>query len=405
MIPRKRIDIGWADLASGMIACAAPGHPADAAARVESAWHTARGNLACLSVRSGFDALLSVLQLPTGSEVLVSAVTIRDMTRIVETHGLVAVPVDIDIPTLAISRAALERAVSPRTRMLLVAHLYGSRMPMRDIVDFCHKHNILLIEDCAQAYTGDGWRGDVSSDACLFSFGPIKTATALGGAVMTFRDTALRDRVRAYMSDWPVQRRVLYFARLLKYALFVLLGYGPCYTLFVYLLRLLHIDRERVLATSVRGFTGHEFFAQIRRRPSVPLLSLLRRRIAQGVQSSVARRCARARHLAELLPALERPGTLASWHSHWVFPVMHARVNSLIAHLQTRGCDATRGASSMDVVAATQGDVRATKAANAYAMLCYLPVHEGVSANDIEHIAAAVREFEAGAVAGDWRAV
>ena len=203
MIPRKRIEIGWADLASGLLACVVPGAlvgGARAAAKVESAWRTARGNLACLSVRSGFDALLSVLQLPAGSEVLVSAVTIRDMTRIIEAHGLIAVPVDVDHQTLAVSRAALERALSPRTRMVLVAHLFGSRMPMRDVVEFSNKNNILLIEDGAQAYTGDGWRGDISSDVCLFSFGSIKTATALGGAVMTFRDTELPDRVRDAMS-------------------------------------------------------------------------------------------------------------------------------------------------------------------------------------------------------------
>src|SRR6187402_1637862 len=221
MIPRKRIDIGWADLASGMMACVIPGDLARAAARVESAWHTARGNLACLSVRSGFDALLSALQLPAGSEVLVSAATIRDMTRIIEAHGLVAVPVDIEMQTLAISRVSLARAVSPRTRILLVAHLYGSRMPMRDAVDFCKKNKILLIEDCAQAYTGDGWRGDVASDVCMFSFGPIKTATALGGAVMTLRDGALRENVRACMAAWPIQHRAYYCARLLKYTLFV----------------------------------------------------------------------------------------------------------------------------------------------------------------------------------------
>jgi perosamine synthetase len=403
MIPRKRIDIGWADLASGIAACFVPGNAAHAATRVASAWHTVRGNLACLSVRSGFDALLGVLQLPAGSEVLVSAVTIRDMTRIIEAHGLIAVPVDIDSRTLSVSRESLAHAVSPNARVLLVAHLYGSRMPMRDIAEFCNKHKILLIEDCAQAYTGDGWRGDISSDVCLFSFGPIKTATALGGAVMTFRDTQLRDRVRAYMSAWPLQHRTLYFMRLLKYALFVLLGYRACYTLFVKVLGLLGMDRERVLAASVRSFAGGRFFTKIRRQPSQPLLTLLHRRIAQGVQPSVARRSIRARQLASLLPALERPGALASWHSHWVFPIAHTRADALIAYLRARGFDATRGASSMAVVGAMQGEVSAPKAEKVFEQLCYLPAHEGMSAHNVERLAEAMRAFESGVVAGEWR--
>ena len=397
MIPRKRIDIGWGDLASGLLACVMPGDAARAAVKVESAWHTARGNLACLSVRSGFDALLSTLQLPAGSEVLVSAATIRDMTRIIEAHGLIAVPVDIDSQALAVSRAELERARSPRTRVLLVAHLFGSRMPMREVVEFSHKNQLLLIEDCAQAYTGDGWRGDISSDVCLFSFGPIKTATALGGAVMTFRETVLRDRVRAAMSAWPLQHRAAYFARLLKYALLALLGNRPCYTVFAHAMALLHVDRERVLAASVRGFSGGEFLMKIRRRSSLPLLVLMHRRIRQGVQPAVGRRAERARQLAGLLaagpPSVERSGAAALWHSHWVFPLMHPRADALIAHLQTRGFDATRGASSMAVVAATHGARRAAKAEKMFAQLCYLPAHEGMSARDIERIAAAVREF------------
>ena len=407
MIPRKRIDIGWADLASGLLACVTPGAPgkmARAVARVESAWHTARGNLACLSVRSGFDALLGVLQLPAGSEVLVSAVTIRDMTRIIEAHGLGAVPVDVDTQTLAVTRAALENALTPRTRAVLVAHLYGSRMPMQDVVQFCHKHNLLLIEDGAQAYTGDGWRGDIASDVCLFSFGPIKTATALGGAILTFRDTALRDRVRAAMSAWPVQSRAAYAARLLKYALFALLGYRPVYTLFVSALKLSGIDHDRVLASAMRGFGGGDFFAKIRRIPSIPLLKLMRRRIAQGARPPVARRGARARQLAALLPAMQRPGALASWHSHWVFPVLHPRADALMTYLQGQGFDATRGASSMTVVTATRGDGRAGTAETVFAQQCYLPAHEDMNESDIERLAAAVREFEARPVPGDWRA-
>ena len=213
------------------------------------------------------------------------------------------------------------------------------------------------------------------------------------------------------MARWPLQSRMVYAARLLKYALFVLLGYRPFYTLFVNGVKLLGMSHEQVLAVSVRGFAGGEFFTQIRRRPAPPLLALLRRRIAQGVQPAVARRSARARqlaaHLVSSAPALQRPGALASWHVYWVFPVLHPRADALIAHLQAKGFDATRGASSMAVVAATTDGARAaaaTNAAKAFAQLCYLPAHEGMSEADIERLAAAVQTFEAGAVAGDWRA-
>ena len=57
--------------------------------------------LVCLSVRSGFDLLLQALALPAGSEILVSAVTHPDMVNIIERHDLRAVPVDLDLATLA----------------------------------------------------------------------------------------------------------------------------------------------------------------------------------------------------------------------------------------------------------------------------------------------------------------
>ena len=62
-----------------------------------------------LSVRTGWDLLLTALALPAGSEVVTSAVTIPDMVRIIEHHGLTPVPVDVDAVGLEIDLEQLER--------------------------------------------------------------------------------------------------------------------------------------------------------------------------------------------------------------------------------------------------------------------------------------------------------
>ena len=98
-------------------------------------------------MRSGFDLYLSALALPRGSEVLVSAVNIRDMVEILEHHGLVAVPVDLELATLAPQAGAWEQAITPHTRAILVAHLFGSRVPMRPVLDLAARHRLLMIED------------------------------------------------------------------------------------------------------------------------------------------------------------------------------------------------------------------------------------------------------------------
>src|SRR5687768_1802064 len=96
MIPRGSPDLSWSDLAMGALALFRAGDHAALQSRAEAAWSSGDDTLACLSVRTGLDLLLQALALPRGSEVLVSAITIRDMVRILEHHGLVPVPLDVD---------------------------------------------------------------------------------------------------------------------------------------------------------------------------------------------------------------------------------------------------------------------------------------------------------------------
>ena len=146
---RKRVDIGWSDLAAALAHCLLPGSRAARAAELERLWSNAGDAIACLSVRSGFDLWLSAINLPAGSEVLVSAITIPDMLRIIQDHGLVPVPVDVDPDHLAVDPASLEQGLSPRTRAIFVAHLFGTRQPLDGVAKFARRHDLLLIEDCA----------------------------------------------------------------------------------------------------------------------------------------------------------------------------------------------------------------------------------------------------------------
>ena len=386
MIPRKRLDIGWSDLLYGLFRCLWPGDRAEVRDRIERFWSSEGASLACLSVRSGFDALLHVLDLPPGSEVLMSALTIRDMTRIVEENGLVPVPVDLDARTLAVRPESLARAVTPKTRAIVVAHLFGSRMPMEPVVRFARENHLFVIEDCAQAYTGDEYRGHPESDVSLFSFGPIKTATALAGGMLRFRDRSLGDRVRSWQSRWPVQSRWKFTTRLAKYSFLKLLSYPSVFTLFAWGCKAVGASHDAVISGSVRGFAGPGFFDKIRQRPSAPLLRLLERRFRNFDRSGIAERTRRARQTIDLFPDLERPGDEAAFHTYWVFPVLDDDPERLIHHLWARGIDATRGASSLCVVAPPE-DRPETDPAEALAMfarLLYVPVDAGLARRDAE---------------------
>ena len=128
MHPRGKIDIGWRDLLFALRATFRHEPPGLIEQRIETCLGADQTAVA-LSVRTGFDALLQALHLPAGSEILVSAITIRDMTRIIEAHGLTAIPVDLDMETLSVDLDAMRNAITSRTRALLIAHIFGGRMP------------------------------------------------------------------------------------------------------------------------------------------------------------------------------------------------------------------------------------------------------------------------------------
>ena len=121
-------------------------------------WVPSEEAILSLSVRSGLDLLLTALQLPPGSEVIVSAVTIPDMARIIEHHGLVPVPIDVDAETLQPSVEHLERSITPRTRAIMVAHLFGTHINMEPIVELAKLHNLIVIEDCARHSSANSTR-------------------------------------------------------------------------------------------------------------------------------------------------------------------------------------------------------------------------------------------------------
>jgi dTDP-4-amino-4,6-dideoxygalactose transaminase len=398
MIPRKRLDIGWTDLLFGIAACLWPGHRDSMRHRLERLWSPQGHGLAFLSVRSGFDALLSVLDLPRGSEVLVSAITIRDMTRILEEHGLVPVPVDLDMRTLAVDPESLARAVTPRSRAILVAHLFGSRMPLEPVLSAAREHGLFVIEDCAQAYCADPYRGHPECDVSLFSFGPIKTATALAGGLITFRDRSLRGRVAERQAGWPVQGRGRFLTRICKYSFLKLLSYRPVFSLFYQGCRIVGASHDEIISASVRGFSGTGagpgFFERIRQQPSFPLLALLARRLKSD-GTGIEERASLARRAIGLMPDVERPGDQAPWHTHWVFPIQEDEPEMLIPSLWARGFDATRGASSLCVVdpPADRPEMEPARARRAFSRLLYLPVHPGLRRRDVERLAQAVQEI------------
>jgi dTDP-4-amino-4,6-dideoxygalactose transaminase len=398
MFARKRLDIGGTDLLAGLAACAGAFDEEGPRARVEGVFARdgdERRAIACLSVRSGLDLFLREVALPRGSEVLMSALTIPDMWKIVEHHGLVPVPVDLDPRTLAPTIERWRAAASPRTRAVVLAHLFGARVPLGPVAALARERGWFLLEDCAQSWTGDQDRGSPLADVSMFSFGPIKTASALAGGVLVVRDPAILERMRAAQASYPVQERQKYFTRILKYSSLVALTKRPLYTAFVRWCRVRGVDHDQLIQGSVRGFAGGEFFEKIRHRPSAPLLRLLARRLESRNRWRIDGRVARAQRLLQGLARAQGrvavPGADLAFHSHWVFTLLVDDPERVVLELREAGFDATRAASLRSVPAPSGRPVlEPREAQRILSRTVYAPCYPEMSERAVDRMAAAI---------------
>lgn len=353
---RLRLDLGWGDLAFALGACVLAGGRAARAQRVERCLGVGEEAFVALSVRSGFDLYLAALALPAGSEVLISGLTIPHMAELLALHGLEAVPFTLDPTTLAPAEGELERRATPRTRAVLFAHLFGTRADVAAARTLARARGWLWWEDCAQAWTGDGWRGEPDADLVLFSFGLIKTASAVQGGLLRVRDAAVRARMRAREAAWPVQTRADFARRVLRAALLRALVPPSAFALFARLCAWRGRDLDELLHAATRGFPGPEFLVRLRRRPSAPLLALLERRLTRPWRSEAgAKRAFGEALLAELGPEVEVLGRGAPERHHWVLAVGVDEPAQLVQRLRAAGFDAT-ARSSLVPIAPRQGE-------------------------------------------------
>ncbi|MDJ0558071.1 MAG: DegT/DnrJ/EryC1/StrS family aminotransferase, partial [Microcystis sp. M53599_WE4] len=156
----------------------------------------------CVACNSGTDALylaLRSLGIQAGDEVITSTFSFIATAEAINLVGAVPVFVDIDINTFNLDVALLEKALTPQTKAIIPVHLFGQSVNMSEVVNFARSHNLLVIEDCAQA-TGAEWHGQkVGSigDIGCFSFFPTKNLGGCGdGGAITTNNPELAAQIR-----------------------------------------------------------------------------------------------------------------------------------------------------------------------------------------------------------------
>lgn len=148
----------------------------------------------CIGVGNGLDALVLILKayiqlgnLQKGDEIIVPANTYIASILAVLQADLVPVFVEPNIETYNINPDLISEKITPKTKAILLVHLYGQLAEMDKIMEIGYQHNLLIIEDAAQAH-GLTFKGSYTRS---FSFYPAKNLGALGdgGAITTNDDT------------------------------------------------------------------------------------------------------------------------------------------------------------------------------------------------------------------------
>lgn len=161
----------------------------------------------CVGVANGLDALVLTIRawkelgkLREGDEVIVPANTYIASVLAITENRLKPVFVEPDAYTYNLCPQKLLQALTPQTRAILAVHLYGQLAPMSDIMTIADEHQLLVLEDSAQAHGAivDGKRAGNWGDASGFSFYPGKNLGALGDAgAITTNDAELAQTLRA----------------------------------------------------------------------------------------------------------------------------------------------------------------------------------------------------------------
>jgi len=145
------------------------------------------GSQYCVGVANGLDALILALKsfnFRKGSEVIVPSNTYIATILSILNCNLKPVLVEPDISTYNIDSTKIEEAINSNTVAIMVVHLYGKCCAMNDILAISRKHNLRLIEDCAQAHGAKykEKKAGTFGDFGAFSFYPTKNLGALGDA-------------------------------------------------------------------------------------------------------------------------------------------------------------------------------------------------------------------------------
>src|SRR6202034_1591725 len=180
--------------------------------RFEEEFARYSGASECIALNSGTSALhlaLLAAGVGAGDEVITVPFTFVASVAAVLYAGARPVLVDIEPRTFNMDPAAIEAAITSRTKVILPVHLYGQAADMDPILEIARRHSLIVIEDAAQAHGAEykGRRAGSIGDIACFSFYPAKNLGAAGEGGMLTTNNPEYARTAALLRSWGEEQR------------------------------------------------------------------------------------------------------------------------------------------------------------------------------------------------------
>lgn len=151
------------------------------------------------SATAGLHLALEALGVGAGDEVITTTHTFTATAEVVRYVGADPVFVDISADTLCIDPEAIQRAITPRTKVIIPVHFAGRSAEMSEILEIARRHGLKIVEDAAHALpttSNGGLVGTLESDVTVFSFYANKTITTGEGGMLITRNPTIATRAR-----------------------------------------------------------------------------------------------------------------------------------------------------------------------------------------------------------------
>ena len=358
-----------------------------AVAEFEHALAIYHGCTYATTVNSGRVALLILLDglgLVRGDEILVPAYTLAALIDLLGDAGYVPIPIDVTEGGFNMDPARAAAHIGPRTRAILATHLFGRPCAIVELAALARAHDLLLVEDCAQALGAEVDAVKVGSfgDGAILSFDLLKGVNTFGGGAILTSRPEVAQHVTARVAELEGDGRAVLkriAAGLAEHGL-LLSPLAPA------LIGLLAHPRSRPLMA--RAYRTMQHSMRPTRARFSNLQSVIGNRLLDSLDARVAVRRSLASALAELLGE-PTPAPRSSGDSGYFF-VRRVRgdADELRRRLLRCGIDAGVGGEVADYCGAQAGD-DCVNARAAFASAIQLPLHEGLRQPDLERIARA----------------